>query len=384
MFEQLSIIKDNCSKSWSVMTSMKVGEYLHLVENIQQLDTQRDVLKTRAAITIRRRLIEDITKGTVIPPVVLGIVMPENVPEITERTFHDMFNSTIGSLTIIDGIQRTESLKKATLQDEQVYNNDMRVEIWVSKRVSSLIYRMLVLNTGQVPWNTRRQVEVIYAPLKLEAEHKVNGLRLISIGDNERRSVAGEFPANVIADLYIAFTSRKVLFDNKESLADDFTRLDVIDMTSKQEVSDFFFDALSMLVKLDQQFFRYNPQDNDRNGKIYIGRDVFTSAPSRIAFVVAIAVYVFGRAGGAERSTSQQIAKMNSLKQHFCTFIDRLNDMNENDLKDFLCLDILNDILKSLPAKRIGDEERKYFQDAYSLLVKEGFDLDSMEEAWRV
>ena len=384
MFEKLSIIKDNCSKSWSVMTSMKVGEYLHLVENIQQLDAQRDVLKTRAAITIRKRLIEDITKGTVIPPVVLGIVTPEDAPEITVRTFPDIFNNAIASLTIIDGIQRTESLKKATLQDENVSDNNMRVEIWVSKRVSSLIYRMLVLNTGQVPWNTRRQVEVVYAPLKLEAEQKVNGLRLISIGENERRSLAGEFPANVIADLYIAFTSRKVLFDNKESLADDFTRLDVIDMTSKQEVSDFFFDALSMLVRLDQQFFRYNPQENDRNGKIYIGRDVFTSAPSRIAFIVAIAVHVCGRAGGAERTMPQQISKMNSLKQHFNAFIERLNAMDEDGLREFLCLDILNDILKALPAKRIGDEERKYFQDAYSLLVKEGFDLDSMEEAWRV
>lgn len=384
MFEKISIIKDNCSKSWSVMTSMKVGEYLHLVENIQQLDAQRDVLKTRAAITIRKRLIEDITKGTVIPPVVLGIVMPEDAPEITEPTFSDIFNNAIGSLTIIDGIQRTESLKKATLQDENVSDNNMRVEIWVSKRVSSLIYRMLVLNTGQVPWNTRRQVEVVYAPLKLEAEQRVNGLRLISIGENERRSLAGEFPANVIADLYIAFTSRKVLFDNKESLADDFTRLDVINMTSKQEVSDFFFDALLMLVRLDQQFFRYNPQENDRNGKIYIGRDIFTSAPSRIAFVVAIAVYVCGRAGGAERTIPQQVSKMNSLKQHFNVFIEKLNAMDEDGLKEFLCLGILNDILKALPAKRIGDEERKYFQDAYSLLVKEGFDLDSMEEAWRV
>lgn len=383
MFSEISILKDSCSHSYSIMTTMKISDYLNLVNDCQQLNAQRDVLRTRAATTIRKRLIEDITKGAIIPPLVLGIVVPEDEHVDTDN-FEEIFNRFKESIVIIDGIQRTESLKKALHIAPGIEYSDIRVEIWASHRVSYLIYRMLVLNTGQVPWNTRRQIEVIYEPLKIETESRVDGLRLISIGDNERRSIAGEFPADKIADLFISFTSRKVTFDNKESLADDFTRLDIIDMTSRIEVSDFFFETVEMIVKLDQQFFRYNPRENNRRDKMRIGRDLFTSNPSRVAFAAAVSTYILGRPGSKERSKEEQNNKMSSLKHNFNELVQRLERMDDKDLETYLSFDVLNEILASLPSKRIGDEERKFFFDAYSLLIKEEFKLDSLEEAWRV
>lgn len=383
MFSEISILKDSCSHSYSIMTTMKISDYLNLVNDCQQLNAQRDVLRTRAATTIRKRLIEDITKGAIIPPLVLGIVVPEDEHVDTDN-FEEIFNRFKESIVIIDGIQRTESLKKALHIAPGIEYSDIRVEIWASHRVSYLIYRMLVLNTGQVPWNTRRQIEVIYEPLKIETESRVDGLRLISIGDNERRSIAGEFPADKIADLFISFTSRKVTFDNKESLADDFTRLDIIDMTSRIEVSDFFFETVEMIVKLDQQFFRYNPRENNRRDKMRIGRDLFTSNPSRVAFAAAVSTYILGRPGSKERSKEEQNNKMSSLKHNFNELVQRLERMDDEGLETYLSFDVLNEILASLPSKRIGDEERKFFFDAYSLLIKEEFKLDSLEEAWRV
>lgn len=383
MFSEISMLEDSCSHSYSIMTTIKISDYLNLVNDCKQLNSQRDVLRTRAATTIRKRLIEDITKGAIIPPLVLGIVVPEGEHVDTDN-FEEIFDRFKESVVIIDGIQRTESLKKALHIAPGIENSNIRVEIWASHRVSSLIYRMLVLNTGQVPWNTRRQIEVIYEPLKIETESRVNGLRLISIGDNERRSIAGEFPADKIADLFISFTSRKVTFDNKESLADDFTRLDIIDMTSRIEVSDFFFETVEMIVKLDQQFFKYNPRENNRRDKMRIGRDLFTSNPSRVAFAAAVSTYILGRPGSKERSSEEQNSKMRSLKHNFNELVQRLEHMDEEGIGIYLSFDVLNEILASLPSKRIGDEERKFFFDAYSLLIKEEFKLDSLEEAWRV
>lgn len=368
MFNEISVLKDSCSHSYSIMTTMKISDYLDLVKDCQQLNAQRDVLRTRAATTIRKRLIDDITKGAIIPPIVLGIVIPED-EHVDIENFEGIFNRVKESIVIIDGIQRTESLKKAINIAPEIENLNIRVEIWASHRVSSLIYRMLVLNTGQVPWNTRRQIEVIYEPLKIETESRVDGLRLISIGDNERRSIAGEFPADKIADLFIAFTSRKVTFDNKESLADDFTRLDIIDMTSRIEVSDFFFETVEMIVKLDQQFFRYNPRENNRREKMRIGRDLFTSNPSRVAFAAAVSTYILGRPGSKERSSEEQNNKMRSLKQNFNELVQHLEHIDDDGIGLYLSLDVLNEILTSLPSKRIGDEERKFFFDAYSLLI---------------
>lgn len=381
MFDEISILKDTCSNSYSIMTTMKIIDYLNLVKNCQQLESQRDVLRTRAATTIRKRLIDDISKGAIIPPLVLGVVVPDNT-EIDKDHFGEIFDTAKHSIVVIDGIQRTESLIKAVQKVENIKESKIRVEIWASYSVSSLVYRMLVLNTGQVPWNTRRQIEVIYEPLKQEAESRVDGLRLISIGENARRSNSGEFPADKIADLFIAFTSRKVTFDNKESLADDFTRLDIINMTSNNKVSDYFFEALEMMVKLDQQFFRYNPRNNNHD-KMRKGCDLFTSNPSRVAFIAAISTYIFGRPGSKERSIEEQEAKMNSLKDKFNTLIGYLESKENEDIGNYLCYDVLNEILASLPSKRIGDEERRYFFEAYSLLIKEEFNLDSLEEAWR-
>lgn len=384
MFSEISIIKDDCNNSYSAIAKIKIIDYLALIEGIDQLESQRDVLRTSTAIKIRNRMVDDIVKGTVIPPLVLGLIFPNGIQELTMENLSDVVNDAHNTLTIIDGIQRTASLKKALSIRNSVGDRTIRVEIWASHNVTSLIYRMLVLNTGQVPWNTRRQVEVLYNPLKKEAEEKVVGLHLMGLAENSRRASAGEYPANVIADLYMAFTSRKALFDNKEGLADDFTRLDVIEASGKLVASNYFFEALSMMVKMDQQFFRCEDDDNNASGKVRAGRDIFTSAPSRIAFIASVAIYVIGRAGSPERTPADQARRMNSLSQKFNNFYQRMVEMNVQELKNFLCLPVLNEIVASLPTKRIGDEERKYYTDVYTLLIKEGFELDTLEEAWRV
>ena len=44
----------------------------HAYENRGGIEGQRGTLKTSTAIRIRKRMVEDITKGTILPPVVIG------------------------------------------------------------------------------------------------------------------------------------------------------------------------------------------------------------------------------------------------------------------------------------------------------------------------
>ncbi len=66
--------------------------------------------------------------------------------------------------SIIDGMQRTTALQEAkdSFGENQL---NIRVEFWIADKLNSLIYRMLVLNTGQVPWEMARQLETIYSQL---------------------------------------------------------------------------------------------------------------------------------------------------------------------------------------------------------------------------
>ena len=66
---------------WSVLTSMPIGEYIELVKEATaergNLTGQRDVLKTTTAKRIRERMVSDIIKGAVLPPIVLGALIDD-------------------------------------------------------------------------------------------------------------------------------------------------------------------------------------------------------------------------------------------------------------------------------------------------------------------
>ena len=72
--EHPSLIRDGRVDCWSLLTSMDVRTYLDLVSpayaNRGGLNHQREALKTTAGRRIRQRMVEDIGRGAVLPPVV--------------------------------------------------------------------------------------------------------------------------------------------------------------------------------------------------------------------------------------------------------------------------------------------------------------------------
>ena len=155
---------DDRTDCFSVQTTMPIRDYLELVQGAHSmrggLPGQRDTLKTTTAKRIRARMVSDIRRGAVLPPVVLGAVVDDDVfksyPNTTAETTSDILSTdTRKKITIIDGMQRTAALFEAIEADKAVLGRQMRVEFWLARSVRTMIYRMLVLNTGQVPWTLR-------------------------------------------------------------------------------------------------------------------------------------------------------------------------------------------------------------------------------------
>src|ERR1039458_1259278 len=157
---QIDWLQDHRTECFSALLKLQTGRYLKLVREAHEqrggITGQRDVLKTTTAKRIRDRMISDIRAGAVLPPVVIGVV----VDKATAATLtadkpvsQEAFLASLSKkdLSIIDGMQRTASLIEAGNGDAGVFTRDMRVEFWVAQSVRALIYRMLVLNTGQVP-----------------------------------------------------------------------------------------------------------------------------------------------------------------------------------------------------------------------------------------
>ena len=111
---------------------------------------------------------------------------------------------------------------------------------------------MLVLNTGQVPWDIKRQLQTIYRQILLEIEKDMLDINVFSIDDKERRSAAGQYRSTRIVELFLAFTSRKPHIDLKEKVAEDFARMDATESTANRYTFPAFIATMRLLARLDK------------------------------------------------------------------------------------------------------------------------------------
>lgn len=329
-------------------------------------------------------MVSDIRAGAVLPPVVIGVVVSEElIEDIATRKVvaPELFLKAVSvfDLTIIDGMQRTAALIDACEVDVNISSREMRVEFWVARSVRSLVYRMLVLNTGQVPWTLARQLSVVYAPLLDEIKSKVDNIdRIFSPDRPGRRVGSGQFSSDALVELYLAFSLRKSNVDTKETLSEEFSRLDFVDNLADVGFQDHFYNALSMLVEFDKAFDRY---DNGNTGRFSRGKEIFGSQPARIGFMVAMAQYVLGRPG-LDRTIEERSIRMAKVIRQSSRLVGDLNKLPPLEVGQFLQLDVLSEILDK-KVGQVGRYERSVFVEAFKVLIEDDFEIPNMEPCWR-
>ncbi|MDT0507439.1 hypothetical protein [Novosphingobium sp. MMS21-SN21R] len=388
---------DERVKCFSLITAVSIGDYLKLVAKAYAdrggLQYQREALRTTTARRIRNRMISDIKRGAVLPPVVIGVVVDtatlKKIPEMQPAEVVDLMGGQlVDSISIIDGMQRTTALMDAVEQDACVADKPIRIECWIAETTDSLIYRMLVLNTGQVPWNLSRQLQVVYAPLVEEMKSRIKFARVLNREKAERRTRAGEYAPDNLVELYIAFALRKTDVDTQQTLADEFSRLDMTDALAEDQYNHFFYPVLQMMLDLDLAFSRL---DNDMpaeveeaGGKKVItkGRGIFDSQPARIGFVVASAIAILGRIG-MERELKESEQRLEEVTTQVAGFVAKLSQMDVDHLTNFLRLDVLSERLYGQKRSAVGRYERAFFDAAFKVLIEVKFEVPSMEPAWR-
>lgn len=392
----LDTLYDERSKCYSFLFKMTLKEYLNITEEAYEekghLEGQRDKLSTTTAIRIRRRMINDLEAGAILPPVVLGILIEESsfgaieewIRINKENAFSEIDEDNI---SIIDGMQRTTAY--IAINSPLTENNEIRVEIWVSTNVENLTYRMLVLNTGQAPWNLRRQLEVIFRPLiktiTIDLFEQFPDLKenvtIPYIDDKTSRTKGGVYHANQIIETYIAFALRKDKVDTQSVLADEFSKLDMIDAVSNSEFIKDFTIVLGSMCKLDLEFSKFNNKLSD--GKISIGRNIFDSQPARIGFFTSAAQKVMG-VPGVERSKEEQKEALDKVKNRCNKILEYVKTINSEDqAKEFFSFDILNERISKLSTARIGDEERTLFKEAFKVFFDNEDIVNTLGPCWR-
>lgn len=380
---------DKRSECLSILVSMTLVEYKKITYPSfvvgGNLAGQRDVIKRSSVATkIRKRMNNDFIDGAIFPNVVIGLLLndaefeylKQNKDKFIEQEFKEE------GISIIDGMQRSNIYFSNYEGNEE---REIRAEFWISNKSVKLLYRMLVLNTGQVPWNTRRQVEVIFANLSKTIIKNVfekyseltEKVEIIDVDDQKRRSQAGKFHKSTMIEMYLGFNTRKVKVDVSDELADEFQRFDMMEAIEQDINLYLFVDTFAYLCKLDLALSECST--TSENGQFKEGKDIFGSVPACLGFIVACAEYIMGKIP-VERDEEVKTEKNIKLKLQ----IDKIIGKSVKEV-DFLALDSLNDVIDQLPKARIGEEMRIMFKTIFSELLKydEIEEISSLEAFWR-
>ncbi len=388
---------DERSSCYSILSEQTLKDYISLVgiayDSQGMISGQRDKIVSTSAIRIRKRMIEDFENKAVFPPVVVGIVV-DNIKFSSIINISDDKSLAVlledlpeESISIIDGMQRTTVYKECYKNNEE---RKIRVEFWITEKPESLTYRMLVLNTGQVPWNLRRQIEVVYAPLIKEIQKEINAkhksiadkINLFKIDEKEARLKSGQFHADDVIEMYLAFGLRKEKIDTGSELAEDFSRLDLIQALAKDSFLPDFISVFAALSQLDIAFEEAVKTPID-SGKISIGRNVFDSMPAKIGFTAACSQLIYGRVG-TNRTRPEQEKSLKRVGVSINGLVESISKLNDkNSKQDFFSFSILNERIKSASTNRIGDWQRAFYLEAFRLIFSDDFDYKSLEPCWR-
>lgn len=374
----IDIMKDERIQCYSIMLSMNTKVYLSIIEKAYEnnggIEGQRIPLKNRSALRIRETMRDDIKAGTVLPPIVIGCTMQsldvidsiynEDKLNESEDIIFKILNSN--EISIIDGMQRTTALKEISENDDE-FESKLRIELWVTSKANNLIYRMLVLNTGQISWTLKKQLEVVFSHIKKEIETKIPNLELIESNDGGKSNRPQKYQVSHLVELYLNFSTRKYDVKLSEKVAEEFAKQDVIEKSYNQKHLDYFISIIKYLVDLDEII-------SSKNG---IDRRIFGDQNARTGFIVSIASYIFGRAG---RNIEEDRIERNYeyINESLKEYIEELKTMDIEELNKYLDIDLLKEILTQFQKKELPE----FYKKAFDVLIEEDFSVENMGICW--
>ena len=372
--------------------NLKVQEFLTLVDTVYEkrggIEGQRSPLRTKTARSIRKRMVEDLAQGAIIPPIVVGVHTDDGRVDdlvkldVAEDIYRNIAYIDEESISIIDGMQRTTALREAMSSNPNVADYPVRVEFWLADNLNALIYRMLVLNTGQVPWEVARQLETVYSQLLKIMQNELGDEAEFFVRNEERRrSEPGQYQASVVVRLFLAFSMRRAEFDIRDRVAEDFARMDAIETSSHAEFIDLFVRTMRLAIAIDRAFSSALDRPASRELRFSDGRELFQAYPPLVGFFVATAIKVLDQPGFSI-DWSEVGVKMAGVEQAVNGLLKRLQDMSPEQVDEFLELPLLNERLAQRSGQ-VGRFERDLFIRAFSSMLDNAERLEDMGPCWK-
>ncbi|NYH47082.1 hypothetical protein [Xanthomonas arboricola] len=258
-FKIIAQTKDIRTGTTVLYAQSSIGNYLSLVgSEFDEFEIQRKRVQHKAY----GRMKEDIKAGTLLPTITLA-VKKDFIADIS-RALSDPDQlenllQTPGKVNILDGLQRTHILSDIKTEGHVFPDNQKVIlEFWLEGDVKNLIYRIIVLNSGQKPMSMRHQIELLFSTTKENLKDRIPGLDIITERDEARRTRPEKFPLERLALSYYSFITKSTEIDKENIIAQKLVEDSVLE-GGEQELGakfDKYTKFLDLFSKLDREIHR--------------------------------------------------------------------------------------------------------------------------------
>lgn len=348
--------KDLRTNTQVIYATMLIDDYLELVgDDFSEFYIQR----RRETHKAYKRLERDILEGALLPSITLAI-KPDYVETIEKKIVAGEVEkieealAQNGIINILDGLQRTYILKDLKGSGKSFKEGQsLLIEFWLEKEIKHLIYRLIVLNSGQKPMSMRHQVELLFLTIKENLEKEIDGLEIYLERDGNKRNKPRKYSLDRLVTAYQSFLTKNTEVKRENIIAKKIIENEILD-SDEDNLDDNFNNFKFYLQK-------YCEIDSAMNN-IYKSVEANWLADENVMNSFFAALADFGSISNA-RQARIDIA----LKK----LLEEIKRSNQGD--DPLALESFNEIKSGLNPKKdnVGFATRKLLFNGFKEFFRE-------------
>ncbi|MEI2605236.1 hypothetical protein V8O11_15720 [Erwinia aphidicola] len=269
-FEVIGTTKDLKSGTHVIYCQASLDKYLDIVgEDFGEFSLQRK----RESHKAYKRLREDIVEGALLPSITLSVkhhLVDNIIDSINNKEALTELLSRDDVVDILDGLQRTyiiSDLKKNGVFFKE--GQKLLLEYWLEPDLSKLIYRMIVLNSGQKAMSMRHQIELLFLSLQETISSRLEGIEIIKEKDSKRRTQVKKYHLSSIVASYNAFITASHETDKENLVAQKLIDDGAFDSSEDELTAQFedYMHYLNVFIKLDEKCWAiYTGNQLDEDG----------------------------------------------------------------------------------------------------------------------
>lgn len=251
--------KDIRTGTFVVYVQANISTYLNLIgDDFDEFEIQRRRVQHKAYSRMR----SDIVSGTLLPAITLS-VKKDYIETFLNKINNDQellkVMNAPGRVNILDGLQRTHILADIK-KDGHIFDDGQTIllEYWLEGNVNNLIYRIIVLNSGQKPMSMRHQIELLFSTTKENLRESIPDIEIFTERDEARRTRAGKYALERLAISYYAFIMKSTEIDKENIIAQKIIEDSILEEGEEELGKKFskFTGYLQKFYLMDKEIFR--------------------------------------------------------------------------------------------------------------------------------